>query len=181
MLHEGSSEILVFRASRTAACAPAPGPTTRKLLASLYCSILDQHQAAVLRLLASLVHLISSLIPPSVPANHSCIGQASGRLQSMDTTRSASAPDDEPTATPTIAVATDPRTAAGQVGEILKARNAERDNVFSGVLALVGYIVGAGAIVAIVGTIERYSTPSSVLAFTCLLPRTVSSRAALFS
>ena len=73
----------------------------------------------------------------------------------MDTTRSASAPDDEPTATPTIAVATDPRTAAGQVGEILKARNAERDNVFSGVLALVGYIVGAGAIVAIVGTIER--------------------------
>ena len=46
-----------------------------------------------------------------------------------------------------FAVTTDPRKAAGQVGEIMKARNAERDNIFSGVLALAGYLDSAGVVV----------------------------------
>ena len=39
-----------------------------------------------------------------------------------------------------LVVATDTRKAARQVGEILKARNAEREKIFSGVLALAAYI-----------------------------------------
>ena len=46
-----------------------------------------------------------------------------------------------------FAITTDPRKAAGQVGEILKARNAERDNIFGGVLALAGYLASAGVVV----------------------------------
>ena len=74
--------------------------------------------------------------------------------EAMDNATPTSAPSDEsmpPSAAASkFAVTTDPRKAAGQVGEILKARNAERDNIFSGVLALVGYLVAAGVAVAAV-------------------------------
>ena len=74
--------------------------------------------------------------------------------EAMDnTTSTTSAPNDEsmpPSAAASGAVTTDPRKAAKQVGEIMKARNAERDNIFSGVIALVGYLVAAGVVVGII-------------------------------
>ena len=63
---------------------------------------------------------------------------------------SASAPIYESTpgsAAASLVVATDTRKAARQVGEILKARNAEREKIFSGVLALAAYIAAAGMVV----------------------------------
>ena len=71
----------------------------------------------------------------------------------MDNATPTSAPNGElmpPTAAASFAVTTDPRKAAGQVGEILKARNAERDNIFSGVIALVGYLAAAGVVVVVI-------------------------------
>jgi hypothetical protein len=71
----------------------------------------------------------------------------------MDNATPTSAPSDEsmpPSAAASFAVTTDPRKAAGQVGEILKARNAERDNIFGGVLAVVGYIAAAGVVVVVI-------------------------------
>jgi hypothetical protein len=82
--------------------------------------------------------------------------------EAMDNATPTSAPNDKsrghvsvdelmpPSATTSFAVTTDPRKAAEQVGEILKARNAERDNIFSGVIALVGYLVAAGVVVIVI-------------------------------
>jgi hypothetical protein len=72
----------------------------------------------------------------------------------MDNATPTSAPSDESrpgSAAASFAVTTDPLKAAGQVGEILEARNVERDNIFSGVLALAGYIATAGVVVIAVG------------------------------
>ena len=79
--------------------------------------------------------------------------------EAMDNATPTSAPSDEsmpPSAAASkFAVTTDPRKAAGQVGEILKARNAERDNIFKGVLALAGYICTAGvAVIAVAFALE---------------------------
>ena len=68
----------------------------------------------------------------------------------MDNATRTSAPNDESMPPSAFAVATDPRKAAGQVREILKARDAERDNIFSGVMALVGYLDAAGAVVCFI-------------------------------
>ena len=71
-----------------------------------------------------------------------------GKLDKV--TPTTSSPNDESTpqsAAASFAATTDPRKAAGQVREILKARNAERDNIFSGVMALAGYIASAGVVV----------------------------------
>ena len=71
-----------------------------------------------------------------------------GKLDKV--TPTTSSPNDESTpqsAAASFAATTDPRKAAGQVREILKARNAERDNIFSGVMALAGYLASAGAVV----------------------------------
>ena len=62
----------------------------------------------------------------------------------------ASAPNDESipqSRAASVVITIDPLKAAGQVGEILKARKTERDNIFNGVLAVAGYIATAGIVV----------------------------------
>ena len=53
-------------------------------------------------------------------------------------------------------ISVDLKQTAGQVGNFLKARDAERDNVFNRVLAMAGYLVATGAMIGVVALVLEF-------------------------